>query len=569
MLRMSGTHFRSSSLVILVSIITCMATACYNAQGPVPEKPHQPPVRELLPQNVIVAEETIYAPAPRDNGTPPPECDYIRYLRYRPQTLDGLPKEVRAVLVLLPGYGGGAASFDYLGRNLVAMAELNNAGSIEVWALERRPNCLEDLSAMNAAEAARDPDRAPDYYYFSKPVNGRTFPGFLRQDEVPFLSEFGLKLFMEDIFTVISSKIPDPAVRKNTVFIGGHSLGSPLSALFAGWDMDGNALTLDDAGYNNCAGLIGLEGRVSFTAFTTLTEADYTRRLADIRSGKSARYQQLAGITPEALALLEMMAMYAAFAPDEESTLFHRVPYSRDVEQLIRVIHSRTLLQYITGVPAFINYRYTNEALLGIFIDDNFQPVPIMQASLGFLYGGPVVPKTFSLFPSYLIGGGQGQDGKLFIAGDPGPPDNPGSEPLYKWANFDEIGDAADPDYQDTSGSLTYTKDVSEVTDIRDFARLLFQGPLNFPEWYYAARLGLDMSAAAAPFSTRYGLNYLHRDNISDLPAIQFLASEIEGYDHIDVLCAAVDRPQRRKNEVFEPLLKFMLENSRGSVIPR
>ena len=567
-MRIFVANFRSSSLVILVSIITGMSTACYNTQGPAPENPHQPPARELLPQNVIVAEETIYAPAPRDNGTPPPECDYIRYLRYRPQTLDGLPKEVRAVLVLLPGYGGGAASFDYLGRNLVAMAELNNAGSIEVWALERRPNCLEDLSAMNAAEEARDPEVAVDYYYLNKPVNGRTFPGFLRQDEVPFLSEFGLKLFMEDIFTVISSKIPDPAVRKNTVFIGGHSLGSPLSSLFAGWDMDGNPQTLDDAGYNNCAGLIGLEGRVSFTSFSTLTEAAYVRRLEGIRSGSSPRYQQLAGITPEALALLEMMAMYAAFAPDEESTLFQRVPYSRDVEQLIRAIHSRDLLQYITGVPAFTDYRYTNEALLGIFIDDNFQPVSIMQASLGFLYGGPVVAKTFSLFPANLMGGGSGSDGKLFIAGDPGPPENPGSGPLYKWANFDEIGDAADPDYRDTSGTLTYTTEVSEVTDIQDFARLLFQGPLNFPEWYYAARLGLDMSAAAAPFSTRYGLNYLHRDTAASLPVIQFLASEIEGYDHIDVLCAATDRPQRRKNEVFEPLLKFLLDNSRGSVIP-
>ena len=76
------------------------------------------------------------------------------------------------------------------------------------------------------------------------------------------------------------------------------------------------------------------------------------------------------------------------------------------------------------------------------------------------------------------------------------------------------------------------------------------------------------MSAAAAPFSTGYGLYCLHRDKAASLPVIQFLASEIEGYDHIDVLCAANDRPQRRKNEVFEPLLKFMLENSRGSVIP-
>ncbi|MCX5898678.1 MAG: hypothetical protein NTY29_10850, partial [Proteobacteria bacterium] len=171
-------------------------------------------------------------------------------------------------------------------------------------------------------------------------------------------------------------------------------------------------------------------------------------------------------------------------------------------------------------------------------------------------------------FPANLIGGGSGSDGKLFIAGDPGPPENPGSGPLYKWANFDEIGDAADPNYKDTSGSLTYTTEVSEVTDIQDFARLLFQGPLNFPEWYYAARLGLDMSAVAAPYSTGHGLYYLHRDKAASLPAIQFLASEIEGYDHIDVLCAANDRPQRRKNEVFEPLMKFLLDNSRGGVIP-
>ena len=560
---------RSTALLLFLSMIACSATACYNPGGPVPENPLPPAEREPLPQSVVVEEQTIYAPAPRGNGAPPPECDYIHYLRYRPQTADGLPKQVRAILVLLPGYGGGAGSFDYLGRNLVSLAELNNAGSIEVWALERRANCLEDLSAMNAAEEAHDPEVAVDYYYFNKPVNGRVFPGFLRQDEVPFLSEFGLQLFMDDIFSVIFTKIPDPAVRKNTVFIGGHSLGGPLSALFAGWDRDGNAQTPDDAGYNNCAGLIGLEGRVSGLSVATLTEAAYTRRLADIRSGASPRYQQLAGITPEALALLEMMGMFAAFAPDDESTLFQRVPYSRDVEQLIRAIHSRDLLQYLTGKPAFTDYRYTNEALLGIFIDDNFQPVPIMQASLGFLYGGPVVPKTFLQFPAGLTGGGSGADGKLFIAGDSGTPGNPGSGPLYKWANFDEIGDAADPDYEDTSGTLTYTTAGSEVTDMQDFARLLFQGPLNFPEWYYTARFSLDMSAAAAPFSAAYGLYYLHRDKTANLPAIQFLASEIEGYDHIDVLSAAADRPQRRKNEVLEPLLKFLLENSRGSVMPR
>ena len=40
---------------------------------------------------------------------------------------------------------------------------------------------------------------------------------------------------------------------------GGHSLGGPLTAAFASWDFDGDPATRRDAGYKQCAGLVGLD----------------------------------------------------------------------------------------------------------------------------------------------------------------------------------------------------------------------------------------------------------------------------------------------------------------------
>ena len=55
-----------------------------------------------------------------------------------------------------------------------------------------------------------------------------------------------------------------------------------------------------------------------------------------------------------------------------------------------------------------------------------------------------------------------------FAAIDAGPDlDRLGQGPLYRWANFDQIGTAADPLFQDTAGAVTYTEMKREVSDIR------------------------------------------------------------------------------------------------------
>ncbi len=139
------------------ALLVC--AGCYQPGGPVPEGPHAPAARAWTEEDVdaavVVEEQTVYSPAPRDNGTPPPECDYIHFLRFRPAdgaTLDPAdPERVNtettdAMLVMLPGLVEGANGFEYLGRQLVYIAKRFKGSNMEVWAVERRPNTLEDLS---------------------------------------------------------------------------------------------------------------------------------------------------------------------------------------------------------------------------------------------------------------------------------------------------------------------------------------------------------------------------------------------------------------------------------------
>ncbi len=546
--------------------------ACYQPGGPVPEAPVAPASLEPIPQAVIVEEGFLYSPYPRDNGQIPAgfvgawDCDYIRFTRYRPETA-GTPKPVEAIVVLIPGYMGGANSFDYIGRQLVSLAEADEGvGSLEIWAVERRTNCLEDLTGMNAAEAAGDPGIAVDYYYHGLELSGNTFQGFLGEPDVPFLSEFGLALLMKDIGTILSEMLPDGADPKDTVFIGGHSAGGGYASYFAGWDFDGDAATEEDAGFRNCAGLIGLDGTVGPRSGGFIEETEYARRLSEIRSGAAARLNLLMGVTPEALSLFELIGMYAHLFPDAESTLARDVPYSDSVASLMRLLHSKDPVHFLTGTPSFADFRYTNEAVLGAFFDDNFNPVGILQTSMGFLQGGPVVQKDFPGDLADLLGLFGIQKDGLFIPWDAGPPDGLATGPLYSWVNFDEVGNASDPDYQDTAGALTYTNWREEVADIQDVAVSLYRGNTNFPEWYYTSRIGLDGEAASAPYAHSYGLDFFHNDRIESLPLLNLRASELEGYNHQDVLFAAADRPTHRESEILRPMMDFVFANSTGSV---
>ncbi|MBN2027311.1 MAG: hypothetical protein JW854_11190, partial [Actinobacteria bacterium] len=337
----------------LIITLLILLAGCYAPGGPVPEEPY-PNVERAWTQEevdaaVTVEEVSICSPVARDNGVPPQEADYITFLRFRSSSASGNPAAADAVLVVMPGFYCGSNAFRYMGRQMVYMAAQEGA-DIEVWAVERRPNQLEDLTGLNAAEEAGDAGVAIDYYFNSVAVEGKTFAGFLTNEAAPYLSEFGMKLVMEDVYTVITTMVPDPEVRRSKVFVGGHSLGGPLSHIFAAWDFDGDAETLDDAGYRNCAGLVGLDGALSLTmgmmepAAEALPEepplesddgmeAYYAHLLQGLRDGTVPRIFPL--LTPDAPIVMELAAMEADQRPQEESTLMEEVPDTELVDLML------------------------------------------------------------------------------------------------------------------------------------------------------------------------------------------------------------------------------------------
>lgn len=623
-MRKSTKIVSAASLVVLV-----LLAGCYQPGGPVPEGAHPAAPRDYTQEEVdaavIVEEEAISAPLPEGWGAPD-SCDEIRFLRFRPadgSTLD--PDEPRkvdtdgtdAMLVMLPGLIEGANGFEYLGRNLVYQAKTRKGLNLEVWAVERRNNRLEDLWGANYIEAQFmagniDVDKAAqmamDYYYYGEEMDSHTFEGWYGNEDLRCLAEFGLQLDTEDVFAVINNMVPDQEARKSKVFVGGHSLGGIMTSMFAGWDLDGDPDTLEDAGFNNCAGLFGLDTTVTsgpemigrfmgyapdevkaITSGEMTPEEGYAMLLESLRTDpESPRVLPIPLIDAESMSLLEAVAMFADWAPDEECGVIHEVPYSGNVKMLNGFLFSRDLTTFLDGVPEIRDFRFTNEALLGMIFDDSFTPIGMIQNSMGFVSGGTVVKKSFPL-PDYLksipilsdVVGSMLGKGDYFIPNDAGPSaDRLGQGPLYHWVNFDEVGDVADPDFKDTAGTIAYTTAVNEVADIQDVARVVYKGPMNLTEWYFSTRLMMDLAAVMLPFGPEYGLKYLHGDKLAGLPKIEFIAGQgvmgdsllgpetegtqrlhLEGYNHLDVLTASANTSSRRKNGVIEPLIKFLQDN--------
>jgi len=620
---------KTLSFLCVISFCVFLLTAgCYMPGGPVPEAAHPPAARAWTEQDVdrvvVMEEQTVYSPAPWNNGDPPPQCDYIHFLRFRPADGTTLlpgdstrvnPVTTDAMLVMLPGFIEGANGFEYIGRQLVYMAKTQRNKNIEVWAIDRRPNTLEDLSAFNYVEGEINAGRMSvdegmhkvmDYYYRGIEVNGKTFQGWLKSDQVPFLSEFGLKLATEDVFSVVKYMVPNRSVRKKKVFVGGHSMGGFMASAFASWDLDGDPSTLDDAGFNNCAGLFGLDTTVTPMAkiieqflsalpdwmveqMSQGTEDGYVTLVNSLRTDPtSPRIVPMPLLDAEAMALLESVAMMAYYAPDQENTIMREVPFSGNAKMVLSFMHSRDYATFMDSTPYITDFRYTNEALLGVVFDDSFAPVGMIQTSMGFLGGGTVVEKQFPMAEmlkelpiiSDILSNFFGKM-PLFIANDAGPDMwHLGQGPLYHWVNYDEVGDASDPDFRDTEGAITYTTTENEVSDIHDVARALFKGNLNLTEWYFSTRLLVDQMAAMFPYARKYGINMLHMDRLAELPKIEFIAEQgmmtgdilailppdterviCEGYNHMDPMMAAANTPSRRKSEVIDPLMDFVFKN--------
>lgn len=250
------------------------------------------------------------------------------------------PAKGKRVLVLMPGTQGGAGDFTLDARYLV-----KRVPGLQVWAIDRRTQALEDTATFAAAERGEiSLQQAFDYY-----LNFQGFH-FRGANEDPYAREWGMAVALNDAHAVV--RLARRHGRK--VVLGGHSLGASLTAAYAAWDFNGRP------GYKDLAGLVLIDGGLlgSFDAYDL---AQAQQAVSALQT--SSPFLDLLGIgLPEAAGLFaEIGGLYAEKEPASSATTLQSYPL----------------------LPAQFNppFPVTNRALLGYAFDRDSSP-----AELGLLH---------------------------------------------------------------------------------------------------------------------------------------------------------------------------------------
>ncbi|TVP57547.1 MAG: hypothetical protein EA349_06340 [Halomonadaceae bacterium] len=594
---------------------------CYNpSEGAVPQVLH-PPEQKLwtnkqVDQAVVVDYITIPGGEPLNHPNAPAACDQVSFLRFRHQQGPVDAEQADAAFLMVPGVLEGANGFEFIGRQLVWMAWEEHHKAVEVWAMDRRANCLEDLTGAHAAGAAETAQEAEDlllgYYYEGMQINGQQFAGYLNSSQMPYLVDFGLRQSTLDIKAIIDHMMPTPGLSKEKLFLGGHSLGGIHTSVFLGWNFAEDPDNTGAAGYNQVAGAFGLESQVvplDSGAFFSAVEDTQTGMIDSnsrkLLNGTSSLYSaqgdwnyrfnlwllesnliprsiHIPGLfSPEVIAVPEFLGIVASKAPDQEATLYRRLPPSRELDNIVDLVHS-TSPATIGKPPLLGDFRYTNQAYVGIMFDKNFQLLSFLKTGLGFMEGGPMKRKWRNLTQlaeweqtADLVQNLSGRD-KLFIASDAGADrDHFGTGPLYGWASRDRIATPEAPTLTDARGSVNFTHLEDEPVAMDDFIRALHTGPTNLTEWYFPLRILLDLGAVGQPYAPRHGLMTYHIDGANRVPSLVINGSRgidlndpapekmpkqvrlvAPGYSHMDPLFEAVNSPSQ-PGYVMRPLLDF------------
>jgi pimeloyl-ACP methyl ester carboxylesterase len=525
------------------------------------------------------------------------DLNHVDYIRTA--FTDSHPK---VILIAIPGFLGGGSTFDPLARDLVGAFK----GSVEVWAVDRRTNQLEDrrgaLHARAAAEAAGDDaavfqalSEGVRFYFPGSDTDGNSIPdpafelpdafgtpsSFLRlsQDEVrPFGAHWGVDTYARD-WRELVLHARSIVGETGLVLFGGHSMGTTWAGVFAAYDFDPGPGV--EAGYELVDGLVLFEGGGPRQPSADAPDlAAYQAGIAGLEApgGDPIFLEDLFGFI-DAVDLGgagELNGLAGSFAPDEPS-----------------IVQTTPIFG---GFPiSFLLPLATNESLVGFFLDDDFSTNAAFSASMGFSADHQNFVNPFADFGfegDFYVGLTQpgvprtwiNYDSPRFDSADPDPLTCPPIlPPPFPDAELGDVGtgcaiidNGPEPGPGDPIAGWGVER---EVTDIRVLLRTLYETG-NASEWYFNSgrpdldlAFGRDSSALGAPAL----LNVSQNANV-DVPVLAIGGSNgltptessyddylgsiasadtevviLEGYSHLDVLSAA-------ENEALPPLAAWILK---------
>jgi pimeloyl-ACP methyl ester carboxylesterase len=196
-----------------------------------------------------------------------------------------------AILILIPGFEGGASNFAILAENLIPRAQAGGQ-TVEVWGFDRRSNQLEDFAGAEIAEEQLDPQIALDWFFGGElgltlhpmlaPLNRRA-QFYDTQGDVPFIANWTPLVFSQDIDAVVEAARTQ--ARNGNVFLGGHSAGTGFTARYAATDLNLTGAGGAEPGHAKVRGLVLLEGAGGATGGTPLSDDTLDRIEAKFDGG--------------------------------------------------------------------------------------------------------------------------------------------------------------------------------------------------------------------------------------------------------------------------------------------
>jgi pimeloyl-ACP methyl ester carboxylesterase len=508
---------------VLAFVLLGILASAPNARCPGPNPPS--PTQQVIFMPGLVEPHTPGSGAPEELATAPvietllgadPDLNQVSYVRTSITPASSNPP--RVIAIMIPGFLGGATTYDPLARDLVRRFN----GNLEIWAVDRRPNQLEDrLGAEHAIAGATDPEclaspPAPEcaifegvqFYYpdldkdpfgdFPGPgdldldldgvfddqlplVDGfgaSRGPALMAQDDVRFMAWWGLDTYFRDWKLLVEAARatvgPD-----GLVLLGGHSQGTTWASTFAAYDFDPDPNVVV-AGHSLVDGLILMEGGgVGAGSATKPTLAQYQSSVANFATpgGPDVFLSGFSGIPLQDLGTSGEVAAIAAYYQPTERAIIQRTPVFGD-----------GLPSQVLSAPA------TNRAIAGMFLDDDFSSTGAFRVSMGFTDNGnnfyQKVAGFFSI-PFYIARpapGGALRQWKEYD--DPTLPTCPPN--VFDVSPGCALLDNGPP--SDPGNTPRVNGMEREVTPMDNFLFTQF-GKGNGFEWYFSsARPGLDFS---------------------------------------------------------------------------
>lgn len=463
--------------------------------------PADPLVIEVTPGGLGIRREVFVVPGPTPPPNPvtgaatPSELGGMQVVRYRVDTGRESPRPARAIVLLMPGFLGGAGSFDSLARAIVRRSTAERP--LEAWAVDRRANLLEDRRGIEAALAARDPNLLTGYYFEEFELDGVVFPGFKKQADLDFASEWGIASTLGDLRAVLGLVPADQ--RKARVVLAGHSLGASLVTQYAAWDFDGTP------GHEELAGLVLIDGVTGGEGEPlAITQAEY--ETTGVMGGPMGSRPSLKQIR-EADRFFAFPLLEATLFPIGVGTAL-RATWNGDVIE--RDVPRAKALQTIFLMERLP--RFTNRAAFGLAFDAASCPVSIAAVNAGASTGGALEPSTAPFGGGTIVRPAE-------------------TTATYRWVEFDAV-------------------EPKEHTSLDDFALAWSRPGADFGEWYFPNRLALDAAIGASltlPLDswpvTAHGVRAVHGRSIGApvlVEAAGILSGDVSRYAKLQALLPPV-----------------------------